>query len=309
MRALALAASILLGAAAIAAAPSRARAEPMSYGQFQKLEQPRATLRIAYGRDPNQFGELWLPKGQGPFPAVVMIHGGCWTASVAGLGIMNLAAQDLALRGVAVWNIEYRRVDQPGGGYPGTFQDVAAAVDRLRAIARKHRLKLDRLVAVGHSAGGHLALWAAARPRLPMTSPLRTGDPLPIQAVVSVAGLADLQALQAPGSHGCGPEPIHPLIGETGRARRNVFADTSPAPLEPFRARQLSIHGELDRIAPVAVGRAFTDKARAAGADAELVVEAGAGHFELITPGTPAWDDIARRIEAMAKAPGARAPG
>jgi acetyl esterase/lipase len=301
VRAVRLATLICLAAVAQAAAASHVRAEPMSYGQFQKLEQPKARLRIAYGKDPSQFGELWLPAGKGPFPTVVVLHGGCWTASVAGLGIMNLAAQDLARRGFAVWNLEYRRVDQPGGGYPGTFQDVAAGVDHLRVLAPKYRLKLDRFVAVGHSAGGHLGLWAAARGKLPPTSSLRTRDPLPVPAVVSLGGLADLHALQAPGSQGCGPEPIYPLIGEPTMARQNVYADTSPAELEPFEARQVSIHGELDAVAPVAVGRAYTDKARATGASAELRVEQGAGHFELITPGTPAWDDIAARIAELAK--------
>ncbi len=291
----------MMAAAASVAAASHAPAEPMSYGQFKALAQPKAKLGIPYGADPSQFGELWLPAGPGPHPVVVIIHGGCWLASVADLGIMNLASEDLAKRGIAVWNIEYRRVDQPGGGYPGTFQDVATAVDHLRGLAPRHRLKLGRIVAAGHSAGGHLALWAAARDRLPQASELRGPRPLAISSVVSLGGLADLQALQAPGSQGCGPEPIAPLIGEVGAGRPDVFADTSPVALLPFRARQVSVHGELDRIAPVAVGQGYTSKAAAAGASAELRVERGAGHFELITPGTPAWDDIAAMIAELAR--------
>ena len=296
-----LACAILMAAAASAAAASHVRAEPMSYGQFQKLAQPKASLRIPYGTGPSQFGELWLPQGAGPPPTLVMIHGGCWLASVADLGLMNLASQDLARRGIAVWNIEYRRVDQPGGGYPGTFQDVAAAVDHLRVLAPTHGLKLDRLVAAGHSAGGHLALWAAARERLPAAKSPGADGPLPISAVVSLGGLADLEALQAPGSQGCGPEPIASLVGKPSASRPDVFADTSPVPLLPFGARQVSVHGELDRIAPVAVGRAYTDKAKAKGANAELRVKTGAGHFELIAPGTPAWDDIAALVTDLAR--------
>ena len=301
MRAVRLALLISLAAVAQAAAAPHVRTEPMSYGQFKALAQPAAELRVPYGKDPSQFGELWLPRGPGPHPVVVMIHGGCWTASVAGLGIMNLAAQDLARRGLAVWNIEYRRVDQPGGGYPGTFQDVAAAIDHLRVLAPRYRLRLDRVVAVGHSAGGHLGLWAAARGRLPAASPLRAAKPVPVASVVSLGGLADLKALQASGAHGCGPEPFAPLTGKPTPARPDVFADTSPAALLPFGARQVSIHAELDRIAPVAAGQAYTDKARASGAPAEFQVERGAGHFELITPGTPAWEDIARRIQSLAR--------
>jgi acetyl esterase/lipase len=291
----------LIAAAAPAAAASHASAEPMSYAQFKAMAQPAAALRIAYGADPSQFGELWLPTGKGPHPTVVMIHGGCWTAQVAGLGIMNLAAQDLARRGLAVWNIEYRRVDQPGGGYPGTFQDTGAAIDHLRVLAPKYRLKLDRLVVAGHSAGGHLALWAAARGRLPARSPLRASRSVPVAAVVSLAGLADLEALRAPDSQGCGAEPLGPLVGEPSAARPDVYADTSPAALLPFKARQISVSGELDPIAPVPIGQAYTDKARAKGARAEARVEPGAGHFELIAPGTPAWDDIATLIAGLAK--------
>jgi acetyl esterase/lipase len=290
--------------AAVASAASAfhaGAAEPMSYGQFKALAQPKAALRIAYGQDPSQFGELWLPDRPGPHPVVVMIHGGCWLASVADLGIMNLAAEDLAERGIAVWNIEYRRVDQAGGGYPGTFQDVAAAVDHLRVLAPKHRLGLDFLTAVGHSAGGHLALWAAARPRLPVSSALRKGRPLPVLGVVSLGGLADLEALQAPGSQGCGPEPITPLVGQASASRPDVFAETSPGALRSSALRQVSIHGALDRIAPVAAGEGYTAKARARGEAAEIRVEEGAGHFELITPGTPAWDHIARLIETIVR--------
>jgi acetyl esterase/lipase len=297
VRAARLACTILMAAVASAAAVSHAAAAPMSYGQFKQLAQPKAQLRIPYGPGPSQFGELWLPDRPGRRPVVVMIHGGCWTASMADLGTMNLAAEDLADRGVAVWNIEYRRLGEPGGGYPGAFQDVAAAIDHLRVLAPKYRLDLRNLAAVGHSAGGHLALWAAARPGLPASSPLRTPRPLPIRGVVSVAGLADLEALQAaPGSHGCGPEPIASLVGQASAARPDVFADTSPGAMRSSALRQISIHGRLDRIAPVAVGEGYTARARARGERAELSVEAEAGHFELITPGTPAWDGIAARI-------------
>lgn len=271
---------------------------PMTHAEFAARPQPQASMRLPYGVDPSQFGELWLPAGPGPHPAVLMVHGGCWQASVAGLGLMNLAAQDLSRRGLAVWNIEYRRVDQPGGGYPGTFADVAAAADALSGLAAAHGLDLSHPVAVGHSAGGHLALWAAARDQLAAASPLHTPRSQPISAVVSLGGLADLEALLAPGSQGCGPEPIEQLVAGSSAADR--FADTSPAALQPFAARQVSVHGDLDGIAPVAVGRAYTDKALAAGASAELRVLKGAGHFELIAPDGPAWEEIAALVVGLA---------
>jgi acetyl esterase/lipase len=110
-----------------------------------------------------QVVDLWLPAGKGPHPTVLMVHGGCWQTEIADRRIMNWIAEDLRRRGVAVWNIDYRGVDREGGGYPGTYLDAAAATDALRGHAPLHNLDISRLVAVGHSAGGHLALWLAAR--------------------------------------------------------------------------------------------------------------------------------------------------
>jgi acetyl esterase/lipase len=283
----------LLAALLLLVAGGPAMAEPMTYKQYQLLKQPEAKLRIPYGEGAEQFGELWLPKGQGPHAVVVMIHGGCWQASVARLDIMNMISADLARRGVAVWNIEYRGVDQPGGGYPGTFEDVGRAVDALRALAHRYRLKLDRVVVAGHSAGGHLALWTAARGKLPGSSPLHAADPLPVAAAVSLAGLPDLAALLDPSTHGCEVEAIQKLAAPAGG-----FAETSPAELLPLGVRQISIHAAQDRIAPVAVGEAYTAKARAAGDPASLAVLEGAAHFELIAPHTSAWLYAAGVIQA-----------
>src|SRR4051794_8801364 len=146
------------------------------------LAKPReqADARIAYGSDPNQFGDLWVPAGKGPFPVVVLIHGGCWQAALPGTILMDYMAADLRAKGVAVWNLEYRRLGQAGGGYPGTFLDVAAGVDKLRNLAKARNLDLSRVVVAGHSAGGHLTAWTAGRGRLPRTSPLHAGKPLPI---------------------------------------------------------------------------------------------------------------------------------
>lgn len=282
----------------IAAFGASVSAEPMTYAQFAALKQPAGAERIAYGSGPDQFVELWLPGGPGPHPVVVMIHGGCWRASVARLGIMNLVSEDLRRRGIAVWNIEYRGVDQPGGGYPGTFQDVGAAIDLLRSKAPRHGLKLDKVVAAGHSAGGHLALWAAGRHRLPAASPLRTHDPLVIGAAINIAGLPDLEAMRQPGVHGCDVEDIAALAGPPAPERPNVHADTSPAELLPLGVRQLSVYAALDRIAPPVIGQAYTAQATAAGDPATLTTVIGAGHFELIAPGAPAWLVVAAMIEA-----------
>jgi acetyl esterase/lipase len=159
---------------------------------------PPSAERIAYGQAPSQFGELWLPAGSGPAPVAVLVHGGCWQSSY-GLDLMDPMAEDLYRQGVAVWNVEYRRLGENGGGYPGTFLDIGQAVDALRGLPQRPRLDLRRLVAIGHSAGGHLALWAASRPRLPKDSSLAAADSQRIAAVVTLAGINDLQAYRANG--------------------------------------------------------------------------------------------------------------
>jgi acetyl esterase/lipase len=248
-----------------------------------------ATRHIAYGDKRAQFAELWLPDGPGPHPVVLMVHGGCWQSKIAGLSIMNWAAEDLRRRGIAVWNIEYRGVDEPGGGYPGTFADAAGAADALRSQAHVHGLDTGRIVAFGHSAGGHLAMWLAARPRLPRSSPLWSGDPLPIHAVVSAGGLPDLAADRAATDAACGPAVIDRLTGAPTPARPDVYADTSPAARLPIGVRQEIVNGALDTVAPPWLGRDYARKARAAGDGATLTVIDAAGHVELIAPGAEAW--------------------
>src|SRR5262249_48099129 len=159
---------------------------------------------------------------------VVMVHGGCWTASVANRTIMNYIAEDLRQHGVAVWNIEYRGVDQPGGGYPGTFLDVAHGADALRGVAASHHLRLNRIVAFGHSAGGHFVFWLAARPKLAPASPLYIANPLRIDTAISSGGLPDLAYDRDVGERAaCGTDVIAQLVGAPGPQHPDVFADTS----------------------------------------------------------------------------------
>lgn len=285
----------MAGIAGMAAAQT-----PMSWPELIGRPHPTGAVKIAYGRDPLQFGELWLPAtGAAPHPLVLMTHGGCWQSDVADRRIMDWAAADLAARGIAVWNIEYRGVDRRGGGYPGTFLDVAEAADALRRIAPAHALDLAHVVAVGHSAGGHLALWLAARPRLPRASALRTpGAPLPIAAVVSLGGLPDLKAARDLPGNDCGVSGVPPLVGKASAARGDVFADTSLPSLLPLHVAQTMIHGALDRIAPPSLGRGYVAAAQARHETVGYVEIPQAGHVELIAPGTRAWIEEVRVIEA-----------
>jgi acetyl esterase/lipase len=231
----------------------------------------------------------------------VLIHGGCYLAEYQGLAQTSGIAADLARRGFAVWNVEYRKLGEPGAGYPGTFLDVAAAVDRIRAEAGRYRLDAKRVVALGHSAGGHLALWAASRPRLPTTSPLWRADPLPIRAVISLGGIGDLKDQGDVFAGACGPEPIPKIIGKAERAQ--PYTDTSPAELAPLGVRVVMISGAFDHVMPPHTGRAFVQKLRKAGDSAEVIAIPDAGHFDVVLPSTAAWKlvatTLAREVAAL----------
>ena len=271
-----------------------ANAQLLTWPDLVKRPHPQATTTIEYGTDPLQKVDLWVPEGKGEFPVVVMVHGGCWQTAVANRHLMDWVAEDLRQDGIAVWNIEYRGVDRPGGGYPGTFTDVAAATDQLTAVAAKYHFNTRRIVAVGHSAGGHLALWLAGRPKLPKTSPLHTANPLPISHVISLGGLPDLEATATSPDNGCGCEVVAKLIG-TGRP--DPYADTSVPRLFPLGVAQELVNGREDKIIPGRMATDYTDKAKAAGDPVTLHIMPDTGHVELIAPESAAWREAKRLIK------------
>ena len=281
--------ALLFGAALAACAMSRTPAPLMTWPDLLERPRPSPTATVRYGEDPLQVADVWVPRGNGPHPVVLMVHGGCWQTEIADRTIMNWIAQDLRARGIAVWNIDYRGVDRPGGGYPGTFQDAAAAADALRGQAAQHNLDLSRIVATGHSAGGHLALWLAGRPKLPVDSPLSADDPLAIHQVVSLGGLPDLEEA-ARSENGCGNEVI-------GRLTSGHFADTSVPRLAPLGVRQVLINGTQDRIIPTAYAQGYARPMRAAGDDVRVRMIERTGHVELIAPETAAWAAAVEEIE------------
>lgn len=257
----------------------------LTWPDLTKRPRPQPGATFSYGTDSVQRVDLWLPAGPGPHPVAVMVHGGCWQTSIADRRLMDWIADDLAKAGVAVWNIDYRGVDRAGGGYPGTFADAAAATDLLRARAPEYRLDLRRVVAVGHSAGGHLALWLAARHRLPVNSPLRTPDPLRIDHVVSLGGLPDLEATAASPDNGCGTDVVAKLVGQ----RADAYADTSVPRLLPIGVTQDLVNGRKDRIIPFRMATDYVTKGRASGDVVTLHTVANTGHVELVAPKTAAW--------------------
>jgi acetyl esterase/lipase len=277
-----------LFAAAIAGAAGGAAGAPMTLQDYLALQGPQPAQHIAYGEAPSQFVELFKPAGQGPFPVVILIHGGCWTVHFGGITQMRNMAGDLIRNGIAVWNVEYRRVDEEGGGYPGMYQDVATAVDRLKEEAAAHELDLTRVVAVGHSAGGHLAQWAASRHRLPAGSPAYRSAPLAIPQVISLGGLADLRNEEALIKSSCERDMVQ-LAGVASAARPDIFSDTSPAEMMPAGIRTVLVTGELDTVSPVRVAEDYARRARAAGDAADVVVLPNASHYDEVAATSPAW--------------------
>jgi acetyl esterase/lipase len=261
----------------------------MTWDDLLARPRPDPTHTIKWGPGATDIADLWLPESAGPHPVVLMVHGGCWQKAIADRTLMNYAAEDLRRNGLAVWNIEYRGVDEDGGGYPGTFFDVAHATDALREHAATYDLKTDRIAAFGHSAGGHLSLWLAARHKLPAASPLRMDNPLKINAVLNSGGLADLKASAPVTLPDCLASIMGDLTGKPSTTRADVFADTSPAELLPIATRQVSLNGDKDGIAPPSLGEGYTARARAAGDTAETVIVPDTGHVELVSPGTEAF--------------------
>ncbi len=245
--------------------------------------------RIAYGTDSLQFGELRVPRGRGPFPVAIVVHGGCWYSPYASVRNSAPLADALASAGVATWNVEYRRYDQPGGGWPGTFRDVAAAADQLRRLATSARLDTNRIVAVGHSAGGHLALWLATRASLAAGSPLHSAAaPIALRGVVSVGGIGDLREFYLRERATCGVAAVESLLGAVPDSAAERIRDASPSERLPLRVPSVHIAGDGDRIAPAAVRDAFAAAARRAGDSVEVITLPDAGHFEPMAPGTAA---------------------
>lgn len=253
-------------------------------------------IRCPYGPDVVHFGDLRLPAGTGPHPVVALIHGGFWRARY-GLDLMDGLGDDLARRGFASWNIAYRRVGDPGGGWPGTLEDVARATDHLRALARSYPLDLTRLVALGHSAGGHLALWLAGRARIPAGLP---GAPGPGYCPVSGAiGLAAVTDLVEGWRRGLSVDAVEAFIGGTPETTPERHAAASPRALLPLGVPQVLVHGLDDDIVPPALSRDYAAAAAAAGDTVRLRELPDVEHFAVIDPASAAWAAIVEELQAL----------
>lgn len=257
---------------------------------IEALPKRAADRRLAYGNDPHQFGDLWLPAVSGaPAAVAVFLHGGCWLAKRT----LDYAASfcgALADHGFAVWCPEYRRIGNPGGGFPGTFEDAGAAVDFVARIAAEFPIDRSRVVLMGHSAGGHLALWAAARHRIDGGSPLAAKAPLAVGGVISLAGITDLEAYIGVGN-ACS-QSVEPLMGGLPDGVPDRYAAGNPLRLLPTGIAVRLIHGDADAIVPLDQPQRYLNAATRAGDDCQLKVFKGDGHFEVVAPGTAAFEAV-----------------
>ena len=250
---------------------------------------------IQFGEDSLQFGELWLPDTANRKTAVVLIHGGCWLSDYPGVELMHPMANRLREEGFIVWNLEDRRLGHEGGGYPGTFLDVAEGADLLPSLLEERALQVARILVSGHSAGGHLATWLASRNNIPMESVLRREHPMQPDGLISLAGINDLEEYARYGSSSCGEKSVERLVDVVERGS-DAYRDTSPAELLPLGIPYIEITAAFDAPVPPFFGRAFTEKARAAGDDVTLILQPEAGHFEMVTPWSSEWVDVLEKF-------------
>jgi acetyl esterase/lipase len=283
---------LLAGCGATRGAPDRAGgATPLTAAAAYALPQPEPDLLVAYGPGPRQFGELRLPDGGGPFPVAVVVHGGCWLSDYDG-SYMGALAEAITDLGLASWSIAYRRVGEEGGGWPGTFLDVAEAVDHLRLLAQSQPLDAERVIAIGHSAGGHLALWLAGRASIPEHSELFDPAPLPIDGVLALAAAADLAFLAERGDCANAARLLMEGLAEEHPER---YAAASPAALTPLAVPQILVNGGLDEQWSAPADR-YLAAALNSGDLAERRVAPAAGHFELVVPRGATWPVVRRAL-------------
>jgi acetyl esterase/lipase len=281
-------ASLFATASALLFSGNLMAAEPMTLRDYMALSGPPPSEHIAYGTAPSQYVELFKPRGNGPFPVVLLVHGGCWVKQYGGVVQMRNVAGALAADGIAVWNIEYRRVDEPGGGYPGTFQDLIAAMDLLVARSAVHQLDAKRIVAMGHSAGGHLVQWLAGRSRLSAASPLYRPDPFPMREVIALGSIGDLRNRVDQHGQVCGID-VTRLTGSPSVARPDIYSDTSPAELLPNGSHTTLINGALDTVSPPETAYAYAERARAKKESIETIILPNASHYDEVSAGSPAF--------------------
>lgn len=268
----------------------------MQARELLTLPQPAPDHRHAYGEEPSQFGELYLPTRKSPgqnFPVVVLVHGGCWQAQW-GLDHLRHLADQLRGQGYAAWNLEYRKLGQPGGGWPGSCADIDQGVDALAEISTRFALDLDRVVVVGHSAGGHLALWLACdRANRSVELPAAK---VQLRGAIGLAPITDL--LGAAAAECCGTAAADFLSVDPSR-RAEIDPLASPIHRLPAKVPLRLLHGAEDDVVPLAQSEDFAQRAAESGSDCRFETIAGIGHYEQVAARGPAWEQLLATLKEL----------
>lgn len=260
--------------------------------------------RLRYGDDAQQFGDLRLPAhdpvASAGHPVVVVVHGGGYSPNWPLDHIAPLAERLTQVAGVATWNLEYRKPGQRGGGWPGTWLDIAAGIDHLRSIAERFRLDLDRVVLVGHSAGGTFVSWAAGRAAVAAGSDVHTPAPLAIRGVLPLAGMLDLEAFMTEGPEP--PEFLSILLGADGslpedELRARIEQVSPMVRWQHVTAGQALVVGSADATSLIEQSHAYVGLGDL---PLELDYLEGANHFDLVDPDGAAWPVVLGRVLSLA---------
>ncbi len=265
--------------------PQTPSADLLTFDDVRQLRCPPPDAVIEYGPASSQFGELFVPARAPARGAVLLIHGGCWRVQY-GLDYVRPLAAALREEGIVVWSLEYRRLGEPGGGWPGSFDDVVTGARCLPRIADQHGTDLESLVAVGHSAGGLMALWLAERLR-------RTGRCPPLTGVVGLSPVTDLETART--ETACG-DAVEEMFGDPeDHAAR--YAAASPISTEASTLARHLFHGALDDLVPISQSERFVSKS--SGGNVSLVELQGAGHFEPVVPQGDSWDAVRACVRGL----------
>lgn len=271
----------------------------MSSSQASSSQSSTTPFQVSYGSNALQIGDLRLPTGvSGPVPLVIIIHGGCWISAYANFRIMDKFADAITALGYATWNIEYRAIGT-GGEWPVIFQDVGSAIDYSNIVAQQHNIDLNKVAVIGHSAGGHLALWAASRSNIASSSLLYTTSPLPLRGVISLGGIADVTRDNS--CYSAAGTIIGLPLDPMDAALSARLQETSPRQMLPIHKKSILITGTLDNVIPTQISTDYVTQAISLGDDSTHYTVDGAGHFDLIDPDRTDWALYKQSLQAIFK--------
>lgn len=275
--------AVLMGWLAWSSASWAEEQNPVTVSDLAAYPAPEPLARITYGNEPLQFAELRVPQGAGPFPVIILIHGGCWLSTHTMAYVAKLAEAFTQI-GIATWNVEYRRVGDAGGGWPGTFEDVAQAADRLLDVSSEYSLDISRVIAVGHSAGGQMALWLAARQRFPEGAQFSSERMVHVMGVLALAPAPDLANLY---NTGVCDAVIDKLMGGSPTRYPDRYALGSPIELLPLGVEQILVLGANDNWSEE--GRRYFLAGQRVQDLVSIIEAPQSGHFEMVDPDSSTW--------------------